>query len=65
MRKDPRPEEKKMPMCQKTHLYILVVIQGSPSGCLRREIPGVTQVDEKRHEGITAVVTLIYVGGNV
>ena len=53
--KDPRPEEKKMSKCQKTHLY--VVIQGSPSGCVRREIPGLTQVDEKGHEGNTAVVT--------
>ena len=26
-------------------------MQGSPSGCVRREIPGVTQVDEKGHEG--------------
>ena len=32
-------------------------IQGSPSGCVRREIPGVTQVDENGHEGNTAVVT--------
>ena len=34
-----------------------VHIQGSPSGFVRREIPGVTQVDEKGHEGSTAVVT--------
>ena len=26
------------------------------SGCVRREIPGVTQVDEKGHEGNTAVL---------
>ena len=32
-------------------------MQGSPSGCVRREVPGVTQVDEKGHEGNTAVVT--------
>ena len=44
-----------------------IYIQGSPSGCVRREIPGVTQVDEKGHEGNTAVVTAfnIYVGGNM
>ena len=34
-----------------------IYIQGFPSGCVRREIPGVTQVDEKGHEGNTAVVT--------
>ena len=32
-------------------------IECSPSGCVRHEIPGVTQVDEKGHEGNTAVVT--------
>ena len=32
-------------------------MQGSLSGCVRREIPWVTQVDEKGHEGSTAVVT--------
>ena len=31
------------------------ILQGSPSGCVRREIPGVTQV-EKGHERNTAVV---------
>ena len=31
-------------------------IRGSPSGCVRRQIPGVTQV-EKGHEGNTTVVT--------
>ena len=36
--------------------YILVYIQGSPSGCVLREIPGVTQV-EKGHAGNTAVAT--------
>ena len=40
---------------KKTHFY--VVIEGSPSGCVWREIPGVTQVNEKGHEGNTAVVT--------
>ena len=34
-----------------------MIIQGSPSGCVRREIPGVMQVDEKRHEGNTTVFT--------
>ena len=29
------------------------------SGCVRREIPGVTQVDEKGHEGNTAVATVL------
>ena len=33
------------------------VIQDSPSGCVRHEIPGMTQVDEKGHEANTAVVT--------
>ena len=32
-------------------------IQGSRSGRVRREISGVMQVDEKGHEGNTAVVT--------
>ena len=31
-RKDPRPEEKKMPKGEKTHLYIC--IKGFPSGCV-------------------------------
>ena len=53
-RKDQRPEEKKTSKAKKTQLYI--VTQGSPSGCVRREIPGLTQV-EKGHEGNTAVVT--------
>ena len=48
-------KRKKCRSAKKTHLY--VVIQGSPSGCVRREIPGLTQVDEKGHEGNTAVVT--------
>ena len=57
MRKDPRTEEKKMPKCQYIYIVIQYSVQGSPSGCVRREIPGVTQVDEKGHEGNTAVVT--------
>ena len=32
-------------------------MQGSPSGCVWREIPGMTQVDEKGREGNTAIVT--------
>ena len=32
-------------------------VQGSRSGCVWREIPGVTQVNEKGKEGNTAVVT--------
>ena len=54
-RKDPRPEEKKCPSAKKTHLCIAT--QGSPLGCVPREIPRVTQVDEKGHEGNTAGVT--------
>ena len=48
-------------------LHTEVALQGSPSGCARREIPGVTQLDEKGHEGNTAAVTayIIYVGGNM
>ena len=39
-------------------IYIYVYkVQSSPSRCVRREVPGVTQVDEKGHEGNTAVVT--------
>ena len=40
---------------------------GSPSGCLRHEIPEATKADEKgRHEGNTAVVTAFFdVGGNM
>ena len=45
----------------KKHTYI----HGSSSGCVRTEIPEVTQVDEKGHEGNTALVTVIYVGGNM
>ena len=54
--------EEKCRCAKKTHLYI---IQGSPS-CVWREIPGVTQVDEKGLEGNTAVESeLMYVGGNM
>ena len=37
--------------------HIHIHVQGSPSGCVWREIPGVTQIDEKGHEGNTSVVT--------
>ena len=37
--------------------HIFIYVQGFPSGCVWREIPGVTQVDKKGHEGNTAVVT--------
>ena len=49
----------------KKHIY--KYLQGYPSGCVWRTIPGVTQVDEKKHEGNTAVVTTfnIYVRGNM
>ena len=53
--KRPAARREKHDDVQKNVLYI--VIQGSPSGCVRREIPGVAQVDEKGHEGDTAVVT--------
>ena len=52
-------KRKKCRSAKKTHLY--TVIQGSPSGCVRREIPGVTQVDEKKHEGNTAVFTAFFI----
>ena len=43
-----------------THIYryidICIYVQRSPSGCVRSEIPAVTQVGEKGHEGNTAVV---------
>ena len=55
-REKPRDQKRKKCRCAlKTHLC--KVIQGSPSGCVWREIPGVTQVDGKGHEGDTAVVT--------
>ena len=53
-RKDPRLEEKNMPKGPVT--LSCIFIQGSPSGCVRSEILGVTHV-EKRHEGNTEVVT--------
>ena len=31
--------------------YTYMYVQGSPSGCVRSEIPGVTQVDNNGHEG--------------
>ena len=37
-------------------VYIYIYIY-SPSGCVRHEIPGVAQVDEKGYGGNTAVVT--------
>ena len=48
-------KKKKCRWAKKTHLYIY--IQRSSSGCVRSKIPGVTQGDEKRYEGNTAVVT--------
>ena len=39
---------------RRVHIYSGA--QGSPSGCVRREIPGVAQVDEKGHEGNTVQV---------
>ena len=36
------------------------ILQGFPSGCVRREIPGGSQVDEKGHKGNTAVVTAYF-----
>ena len=32
------------------------MVQGPPSGCVRREFSGVAQVDEKGHAGNIAVV---------
>ena len=43
-----------------TSWFSLKYIQRSPSVCVRSEIPGVTQVDEKGHEGNTAVVVTAY-----
>ena len=37
--------------------FSIIYIQGSPSGCVRSEFPGVTQVDENGHKGNTSVVT--------
>ena len=46
---------------------IYIYVQRSSSVCVWRDIPGVTQVDEKGHEGSTAVVTAynIYIGWNM
>ena len=46
-RKDPRPEEKKRGRVKQTDLYIYIYVQGSPAGCGRCDIPGVTQVLEE------------------
>ena len=43
--------------CGEKYIRSTIYIPGSPSGCVWREIPGVTQVDKKEHEGNTAVVT--------
>ena len=55
--------EKEIPKGQQTHLYIYRV----PLQDVWREIPEVTQVEEKGHEGSTAVVTAynIHVGENI
>ena len=58
----PNTALKKMSMGQKNTFIHTETIQGSPSGCVRREIPGGTQVDEKGHEGNTAVVRLVLIG---
>ena len=42
------------------NMHLCIVIQVSPSGCVRIEIPRVTQVNEKGHEGNTAVVTAYF-----
>ena len=52
---DPRLLNTCHPLVVKTK-HTFTFVQGSPSGCVCREIPGVTQVDEKGHEGNTAVV---------
>ena len=39
-----------------SYILIYIYIEGSPSGCVLRDIPGVTQV-EKGHAGNTAVAT--------
>ena len=43
--------------------YIYIYIQGSPSGCVRRKIPGVTRVDEKALASNSVVTACI--GGNM
>ena len=40
-------------------------MQGSPLGCVQREIPGVTQVDETGHGSNTAVFTAQLVGAKM
>ena len=40
-------------------------MQGSPSRCVWREIPGVTQVDEMDTKVTQQYPQLIYVGGNM
>ena len=40
-----------------------IYIQGSPSGCVRRKIPGVTRVDEKALASNSVVTACI--GGNM
>ena len=58
---------RKRKKCRRVKKHIHIYVQGSPSGCVRRDIPGVTQVDQKGHEGNTAVGTAynIYVRGNM
>ena len=49
-----------------TSVGIYIYTQGSPSGCVRLEIPGVTQVDEKGHKGNSSSHSLyVYIGGNM
>ena len=48
-------KRKKCRSFRKPHVH--VVTQDAPSGCVRRETPGVTQVDGKGHAGNTAVAT--------
>ena len=40
-------------------------MQGSPWGCVRREIPGVMQYGEKGHACTTTVVVTTNVEGNM
>ena len=59
-RKDPRPEKKKMPRGEKTHLYTPEYMYKVPLWDVRwSEIPGVTQV-ENGHAGSTAVATAYF-----
>ena len=60
----PAAGRKKKPKYQR-NTFIYIVIQGSLSGCVLREIPGATKV-EKGHVGNTAVATpYYYVGWNM